>query len=136
MMTIQFTVPGEPQGKARPRILRSGKAYTPKRTADYERAIRDAFLDAGGKLTEHPVKVSVTAYYQIPKSVSNRMKERMLVNEILPMKRPDIDNVGKCVLDALNKVAYKDDAQVCAMHVEKYYNDDPMIVVTVRELIL
>jgi len=136
MMTTVFTVHGEPQGKARPRILRNGRSYTPKRTAEYERAIREAFLEAGGRMTEHPVRVSVTAYYQIPKSVSNRMKAQMRVNEILPTKKPDADNVGKCVLDALNKVAYKDDAQVCVLYVEKYYSYDPMIVVTVRELIL
>lgn len=36
MKHIEFTVFGEPQGKARPRFTRMGRAYTPKKTADYE----------------------------------------------------------------------------------------------------
>lgn len=136
MMEIHFQVDGEPQGKARPRFTRYGKPYTPKKTADYEKAIRAAFKGAGGELTEYPVRVSITAYYRIPQSASKRMQAQMMENAVLPMKRPDIDNIGKSVLDALNGIAYKDDAQVCELFVQKLYSREPMIVVTVRELIL
>lgn len=136
MLTTVFTVIGEPQGKARPRILRSGRAYTPKKTADYEKAIRAAFKGAGGELTEYPVRVSITAYYRIPQSANKRMQAQMEAGEILPMKKVDADNCAKVVCDALNGIAYKDDAQVCELFVQKLYSREPMIVVTVRELIL
>ena len=136
MMTTVFTVIGEPQGKARPRILRSGRAYTPKKTADYEKAIRAAFNGAGGDLTENPVRVSISAYYRIPQSASKRMQAQMMENEIMPTKKPDVDNLAKAVCDALNGIAYKDDAQVCELFVRKLYAYEPMIVVTVKELIL
>ena len=35
----------------------------------------------------------------------------MLNGELLPAKKPDIDNIVKAVLDALNEVAYRDDTQ-------------------------
>lgn len=136
MKTTVFTVIGEPQGKARPRILRSGRTYTPKKTADYEKAIRAAFKGAGGELTEYPVRVSITAYYRIPQSASKRMQAQMMENAVLPMKKPDLDNLAKAVCDALNGIAYKDDAQVCELFVQKLYSREPMTVVTVRELIL
>lgn len=135
MKTTMFTVIGEPQGKARPRILRSGRAYTPKKTAEYERAIRAAFKDAGGELTEYPVRVSIIAYYRIPQSASKRMQAQMMENAVLPTKKPDLDNLAKVVCDALNGIAYKDDAQVCKLSVRKYYSDVPCIIVAVKEMI-
>ena len=42
-MTVSFTIPGPPQGKARPRVCRiNGKSvtYTPRKTVEYERLIK------------------------------------------------------------------------------------------------
>lgn len=134
MMQIEFTVQGEPQGKARPRVTRYG-VYTPKKTVEYEKAIKNAFLSAGGRRTESPVKVSITAYYKIPKSASKANEQKMLSDELLPCKKPDLDNIAKCVCDALNGVAYKDDAQVCSLNVKKRYSREPCIIVSIKELI-
>lgn len=52
---IRFAVYGEPQGKARPRFnTRTKTAYTPSRTAEYEREVAMAHRTAGGNksLTE------------------------------------------------------------------------------------
>jgi Holliday junction resolvase RusA-like endonuclease len=135
MMQIKFTVPGEPQGKARPRFTRGGRAYTPKKTVEYESSIRRAFQAAGGKPTGNPVSVAIIAEYKIPKSASKAKRGQMLSGEILPTKKPDADNIAKAVCDALNGVAYEDDAQVCWLKVSKKYSDDPKIEVTVREVI-
>lgn len=134
MMQIEFTVQGEPQGKARPRVTRYG-VYTPKKTVEYEKAIKNAFLSAGGRRTESPVKVSIIAYYKIPKSASKAKSAAMNAGEIMPTKKPDLDNIAKCVCDALNGVAYEDDVQVCWLKVSKRYSDEPKIEVTVREVI-
>lgn len=135
MMQIEFTVPGEPQGKARPRVTQYG-TYTPKKTVNYEKAIKNAFLSAGGRRTESPVKVSITAYYKIPKSASKAKTESMECGDILPTKKPDLDNIAKCVCDALNGVAYKDDAQVCSLNVKKRYSREPCIIVSIKELMI
>lgn len=37
--TLLFRVNGMPQGKARPRFTRQGRAYTPEKTRDYEAAM-------------------------------------------------------------------------------------------------
>lgn len=44
-------------------------------------------------------------------------KTAMLSGELLPTKKPDIDNIVKAVLDALNEVAYRDDTQVVELQV-------------------
>lgn len=135
MMMTTFCVPGEPQGKARPRFTRCGRTYTPRKTVAYEDAIREEFLKSGGQITELPVKVQITAYCKIPNSASKTRTEKMFHGEILPAKKPDVDNIGKVVMDALNGVAYKDDAQVCLLKVGKVYSHDPMIFVTVSEIV-
>ena len=40
--TLLFRVNGMPQGKAHPRFTRQGRAYTPKKTRDYEADIKAA----------------------------------------------------------------------------------------------
>lgn len=57
----------------------------------------------------------------------------MLLGLIRPTKKPDIDNITKAVLDALNKVAYKDDAAIVQFSVEKFYSDNPRVEVTIGE---
>lgn len=122
---MEFIVEGEPQGKARPRFSRrSGTVYTPAKTAKYEKEIRQSFLAAGGKMIPAGsyVAVTVDAYFKIPKSYTKRKRLECERNIIRPDKKPDIDNVVKVVLDALNKVAYADDKQVIGIVCRKWYS--------------
>lgn len=135
MMKTKFVVYGEPQGKARPRFTRYGRTYTPKKTVDYEQKIREAYQAAGGSMSEYPVTVSIIAHYNIPKSVSKAKAQMMIGDELLPCKKPDLDNIAKCVCDALNGIAYKDDTQVCNLIAQKRYRKEPAIIVTVSEVI-
>ncbi len=58
----------------------------------------------------------------------------MLGGKILPAKKPDIDNVVKAVLDALNGVAYRDDTQVIELHVRKSYSEKPRVEVCIGKI--
>ena len=130
-MTITFTIPGPPQGKERPRVVRdtSGRVhtYTPDKTADYERLARERYKRAGGVRLpdEAAVRLVVTAGFPVPKSASRKNRARMLAGELRPAKRPDFDNIGKIVADALNGVAWRDDAQVVEAKLVKIYVDGP-----------
>ena len=44
---------------------------------------------------------------------------------IPPTKKPDADNVVKIICDALNDVAWADDAQITVLHFEKRYGAIP-----------
>ena len=137
MMQIKFTVPGEPQGKARPRFTRDGRTYTPKKTVEYENSIRNAYLKEceGISFGTAAVKVIIVMYYKIPKSTSKKKHEMMISGEIRPTVKVDLDNCMKVVCDALNGIAYKDDAQIVSARLSKYYSDCPRIEVTIREVI-
>ena len=57
----------------------------------------------------------------------------MLNNAISPTKKPDIDNIAKIILDALNKLAFKDDNQITKLEIEKKYGTEEKIFVKVEE---
>ena len=122
---MEFIVEGDPQGKARPRFSRrSETVYTPSKTAKYEKEIRDLFLAAGGKMIPDGryVTVTVDAYFKIPKSYAKGKRWECKYNINRPDKKPDIDNVLKVVLDALNKAAYEVDKQVIEVRCRKWYS--------------
>ena len=82
---------------------------------------------------EGAVRAEITAYYGIPKSAGKRSRADMLSRYIRPAKKPDLDNVAKIVLDSLNGLAYKDDAAVVELVVEKYYSETPRVEVRLEE---
>lgn len=137
-MTVIFTVCGEPQGKARPRFTTANgrvRAITPNKTVKYENGVKWAYKKSCGSQRfedNTPLKVKITAYYGIPQSKSNSKKEMMRSNKIIPTKKPDCDNVAKAILDALNQLAYKDDAQIAELTVLKRYSDNPRVEVIIQ----
>jgi len=76
-----------------------------------------------------PCKVLIKAQFEIPKSWTKKKKAQAAALEINPGK-PDIDNVAKIALDALNGVAFEDDKQVYDLKVIKRYGD-PCLIITV-----
>ncbi len=51
-----------------------------------------------------------------------------------PHKKPDSDNIAKVVADALNGIAYDDDAQIADLTVIKRYTENPCVKVTIAEI--
>lgn len=135
-MIYEFEVLGSIQGKARPRMnTRTGRAYTPTKTKLYEYSLRQWFCMnyPNFKPIEGRVKVSIIAYFEIPKSTSKKKETEMLANNISPTKKPDIDNIVKIVLDGMNKFAFKDDTQVIKLDVEKRYAENPRMYIKIEE---
>lgn len=141
-MNIWFVVPGEPRGKARPKVTRtkSGNSltYTPDKTVAYEELVRLRFTNAAPEGFRFdsgtPLYMIVTAYMGIPKSKSKRQKADMIAHILRPTKKPDFDNVFKILCDALNGIAYADDAQIVDAHIIKWYSNNPRVEVEIGEV--
>lgn len=114
-MIYHLTVPTDRiRGKQRPRMSKGGHVYTPKATRDEERKIADAWRKRHGEtLFEGALSVSVTFHASAPKSWPRRLLGSSWT------QKPDVDNAVKAVLDALNGVAWSDDAQIIRLHAEK-----------------
>ena len=133
MESIELTVPGEPRGKARPRVTRSGITYTPTKTVNYETFIKGLFAAKYPDFMplEQVLKAEITAYLLIPKSTSKKKEGMMKMGIIKPTKRPDVDNVLKAVLDALEGLAYKNDNQIVRVIIDKDYSERPRMEITI-----
>ena len=133
-----YTVYGEPVGKGRPRFARRGNfvsTYSPQKTKTYEDEIRlmaKAAMCASEAL-ETPVTVAIYIRVGIPKSFSKQKHKDALANIERPTKKPDIDNIAKCFLDAMNGIVYLDDKQVVSLHITKEYAETPAVDVMVKE---
>jgi Holliday junction resolvase RusA-like endonuclease len=117
-------------GKARPRLSRYG-VYTPKKTTDYEKLIRETFTEQNPKINSNLLDCNIIANivvgYQVPVSYSKKHKEQVM-DKGYPQK-PDLDNIAKAILDGLNGVAYTDDKQIVCMTVYKRYAEESFIEV-------
>lgn len=130
---IHFVIPGEPKAKARPRVTTKGITYTPKSTVEYENWVKQCYLVKYGQtMLEGEVKATIKAYFGIPKSISQKRKKLMIDGKVRPTKKPDTDNIAKSVLDSLNGIAYKDDSAVVALQVDKYFDENPRVEVTLE----
>ncbi len=126
---VKFNIPVEPKGKQRARVVtRNGKviAYTPGQTAMTENMIRayiqreKVYFDKGT-----PIHLKVTFCLARPKSCPKK--------RVLPVTRPDLDNMTKLVLDACNKFLWHDDSQITSLEVHKRYNQIPHIEMEISE---
>ena len=135
-MIYEFEVPGKVIGKGRPRLNSyTGVVYTPTRTKDYESLVEQYFLlkYPRFKALEGRIKVSIIAYFSIPKTTKKADINEMLENNISPTKKPDIDNIVKAILDSMNKFAFKDHNQITKLEVEKKYSLEDKVYVKIEE---
>ncbi|WKB53008.1 RusA family crossover junction endodeoxyribonuclease [Eleftheria terrae] len=135
---IRFTVPGQPQGKGRPRVGKvagNARLFTPAKTVAYEglvaMAAQEAMAKAGRPMLEAPAGCNVFIDCQVPASWSAKKQRQALAGEILPGSKPDADNVVKAIFDGLNGVLWRDDVQVVDLRVRKRYAAVPCVRVEV-----
>ena len=132
MKRIETIIYVEPKPKGRPKATMAGKRailYTPKGTrdseADIKATIRRQVMESGSFGAGVPLTLSVTFFVEKPKSARKC--------DIMPVKRPDLDNYTKLLLDACNKYVYPDDAQIVNMKLRKRYGTPPRIELMICE---
>lgn len=127
MDAITFEVPGDPVPQPRPRITtrgRHGHAYTPASHPihAYRAAIAEAAREAGATPTDTaPLTLIVDLVFARPKS---HYRKSGLKTDAPKLPRADCSNVLKGLEDALNGVAWVDDAQVGRVVVEKTWGSE------------
>jgi Holliday junction resolvase RusA-like endonuclease len=126
---------GPPRGKGRPRFRVMGKfvsTYTDAETRKYEDRLKgEATLKMLGiPALDCALSVRIEAHMPIPQSWSKKNTEAAIGGRFMPITKPDSDNIVK-MLDALNKVVWKDDSQIVSLFVLKRYSDNPRLRIVV-----
>ncbi|MDE6020294.1 MAG: RusA family crossover junction endodeoxyribonuclease [Ruminococcus sp.] len=139
-MKAEFTIPGEPKGKGRPRFSKRGgfvQTYTPKETKSYEELVAGEYIRQCGNIKSDCnacIHMEIAAYFCVPKSTSKANRLKMLMHLLFPLKKPDLDNIVKIIADALNGIAYHDDKQIIRIFAEKFYSDMPCVRVKITSI--
>ncbi len=130
---FRLTVHGEPVAKGRPKLATvrgRAMAFTPKKTRNYEDIVRHTAVrewNSAPVLRDVPIRLSAKFFRSIPASWSAKKQQAALAGLIRPITRPDWDNLGKSITDALNGVVYLDDALIVSSTVEKFYAVEPRV---------
>ena len=120
--TIFF--PFEPVPKGRPRFTRSGHAYTPQTTLDYEKKVREYYQSQTDDFYDGAIKVRLEFNMPIPKSTTKKNRELIATGVIKCTTHKDIDNLCKAVIDSILGVAYEDDKLITKLTAIKKYATD------------
>lgn len=140
MANIIVTINEKPYGKKRPRMARIGKfthAYDPAENKAYARRVVQEFkkkYSSSDKFKDGvPLMMIVVADFEIPAYLPKKTQEEMRQKKLYPVKRPDIDNVSKAVMDSLNKIAYYDDQQIVGLLIIKKYEEKAQVTFRITD---
>ena len=140
MKKVQFTCNCIPKGKARPRVTTvngHSRAYTPKATVDFEKEIAAAYKKIYPEFmfsADDNLKAEIIIKMPLLKSFTKTQKQQALSGELLPAKKPDIDNILKSIFDSLNNICYPGDNQIIYVTAKKIYSDEPGLKITVEKI--
>lgn len=139
MQEVSLFMDIEPQAWQRPKTRVVGgfvKHYSPKKTKDYEQIIAQYYESTKKVFFDKDVPLRVSIYFgmPVPKSTSQKKAREMCTGYISHTKRPDVDNLAKAVLDALNGAAWADDAQIVQLNIHKDYTSKPSIYLSISEV--
>lgn len=131
-MTQTFSLPVQPVAKGRPRVVRlkngASHSFTPDKTVDAEERIRWHLREQGAVLYPAGVALDVTMVFHCPRPKT--LPKKVTHN----VKRADLDQYCKLLMDALNGIVYPDDAQVVTIRARKVYAEgEPYIYLYIRE---
>lgn len=135
MRPVQFTILDQPVAWQRAGLGRGGRHFTRPETREWEELVgwygRQAM--AGRELLTGPVELLVVFQLPIPASWPQWKRALAAEGKVACTAKPDWDNLGKGVSDALNGVVWADDAQVVDAFTRKRYGD-PCAIVYVKPL--
>lgn len=136
-MRFEFDI--APVEQARPRATRMRKGirvYDPQKVAVFKRHLgmlaKQQMLDRGLEPYDGPLEVRMVFYRPVQASISRKERARRLSGVHRPTVKPDLDNYIKSTADALNGILWTDDNCIVGLAAEKFYAEEPHLMVEVR----
>ena len=112
----------EPIACPRPRVTWQGRSYYPVKYKNWIKDMRERLKDMS--VPDGALHVELTFIVKRPKAMRKGKR-------VIHIKRPDLDNMVKAILDAL---PIPDDAVVCSITAKKFYGatgEDPQIEILI-----
>jgi len=136
---MKLKILGVPKPQPRHRHFQRGKF---KGTYDPAKGDKQSFLylvleQAPSAPLDEPLRVDIDFFFPRPKGHYGTGKNSGVLKATAPtnhISRPDIDNLRKFVMDAMNKVFWRDDSIICEGHTRKIYSDMPRTEIEISTL--
>ncbi len=135
--TYKFVINVTPRAKKRPKVYRWS---TVNPSLEDEKILADSVkqLDTY-KLLKSPldgiIRVKIKFFENPPKNTPKWKEKLMDMGYIRPVKKPDLDNYIKLLLDALNGIIWVDDRHIIEIHASKFYTlNTPRIELIVNQI--
>ena len=137
-MKIKLNFEIKPMAKQSFRTTRSGQKYLDPSVIKYRKAIRNMAIaqmrNQKAEKIEGAVNMNIVYAFRRPQSLSKKERNEIDGGKTVPKTtKPDIDNLTKAILDALNGIAWKDDAQVTQINIQKIWSAKDQIEVEIWE---
>lgn len=147
MDSISFSIPGKPFGWQRvapsARIVGKGAdqraiatMHDTRENLDAKGEIKRLYKIAarGHNTKSGPVMLRLVAVFPTPESWPRATQKLAQQGKVWHVGKPDLDNIEKLILDALNKLAWADDGQVAMVQKAKRYGNPARVEVTITAL--
>jgi len=137
-MKIKLKFDIKPMAKQSFRTTRSGQKYLDPSVIKYRKAIRNMAIaqmrNQKAEKIEGAVNMNIVYAFRRPQSLSKKERNEIDGGKTVPKTtKPDIDNLTKAILDALNGIVWKDDAQVTQINIQKIWSAKDQIEVEIWE---
>lgn len=137
-MKIKLEFDVKPMAKQSFRTTRSGNKYLDPSVIKYRKAIRNMAIaqmrNQKAEKIEGAVNMNIIYAFRRPQSLSKKERSEIDGGKTVPKTtKPDIDNLTKAILDALNGIVWKDDAQVTQIKIQKVWSSKDQIEVEIWE---
>lgn len=134
--TLLIDLKGPPTPQGRPRIARRGAyahAYDPN-AKDKKRITQKAMALIAEKtwIVADTDEYAVTIKFHVPFPANDKKRNLASWSQSATSK-PDLDNLAKFYLDALNNLAWFDDQQITSLHLIKKYSSQPNTAIYVTK---
>ena len=140
-MKVELTFPVEPKAIQSFRFTRKGIRYQPKDVIRWKEVIG---LYAKNQLGAYnlplfdrnvPLKIDICYMFAPLKSFKKAYKEHIREGGYIHrVTKPDLDNLGKGLIDALSGIVWEGDQQIVESRTRKVFTDDFGIVLSVESV--
>ena len=125
-LLLEFTAFFKPTSLKRPRLVKSSIVYDPSKK-DKKDWLQTVLQYVPEQPYSCPLHIELEFYFKRPKNHYRTGKYCDLLKTKAPMIHcfmPDVDNLAKFILDAMNEKFFQDDRQVVKLTASKHYIND------------
>lgn len=130
-MANPILISGRPVPYSRPRFV-GNRVYDPR--AINKKNVSKILLASRDKFFKGPLEVLLVFSFKPAASLSKKKKAHLLERPFSHIKKPDLDNLIKFILDCASGILFEDDKQIISCNAMKKYGEEDCTGLSIKEI--